>query len=111
MSSTCTPMAPSSPRRSRPSQRTRGAGTSPGPARFSVVQRIGMGVAAIGVIAAFAFAPIGAGTVLMATAIGVYTVVVAMRIDLMLRRDHHERFSYTEAELRLVDDISLPTYT
>ena len=79
--------------------------------RLSLRQRLLLGLFAVGVIVATWFHPILVGTVLMAILITVYTAVIGLRVDLLLRRSHDTRFAFTEEELAQLDPATLPSFT
>ena len=79
--------------------------------RFSLGQRIGLIAGALGLVAAFVFAPITIGTVLMSVGMVVYTAVLGMRLDLLLRSRGNDRFSFTTEELDALADDELPRFT
>ena len=74
-------------------------------------QLVGLILLVAGLVAAFAFAPIATGIALMGLGTIVYTGVLLMRIDLILRNDGSQRFSFSDAYLRAQNDDDLPTYT
>ena len=79
--------------------------------RFSVRQRFLAVVVAAGFLVAFWFVPLLTGRILMAVMIAVYTAVIGLRVDLMVRSSDHDRFSFTREELDLLDPETLPTFT
>ena len=77
-------------------------------ARRQLIGLVGLLLAGI---AAFVLVPVAAGTALMAAAIVLYTAVLGLRIDLMLRNDGSYRYSFSDEYLRQQNDALLPTYT
>ena len=79
--------------------------------RFSLGQRIGIGVAIVGVIAAFASKPVVAGTVAIALLTILYVGMMALRIELAVRGRGDQRVKFTDAEIAQLDLDSLPTFS
>jgi uncharacterized membrane protein YgcG len=79
--------------------------------RFSLRQRILFALVAVGFVAAAWFVPLLLGIGLMTVMITVYTAVIGLRVDLMLRSSDHGRFSFTREELDELDPDTLPTFT
>ena len=79
--------------------------------RFSLGQRIGIGVTIVGIIAAFATNPIATGTVGMTALMVLYVGMLWMRIDLAVRGRGDQRVRFTDEELAAIDRDSLPTFS
>ncbi len=77
--------------------------------RFSLGQRIGIVLGAVGIIVAFAMRPIQTGIVGMSGLMILYTGVLAMRIDLAVRGRGDQRVRFTDEELADLNPHSLPT--
>jgi glycosyltransferase XagB len=76
--------------------------------RFSLGQRIGIGLIFAAIVVAFAFKPIEAGIVGMSALMILYIGVLAMRIDLAVRGRGDQRVRFTDEALAAVDRDSLP---
>jgi cellulose synthase/poly-beta-1,6-N-acetylglucosamine synthase-like glycosyltransferase len=79
--------------------------------RFSLGQRIGIGAGIVGVIAAFSFAPIIAGTVAMSFLTILYLGMLGLRIELAIRGRSDQRIKFTDEELASLDRDLLPTFS
>jgi len=79
--------------------------------RLSLGQRVGLILVSVVLVGAFWLAPILTGTILMSTAMVIYTAVLGMRIDLMARSSGNDRYSFTDEELAALTDDDLPTFT
>jgi cellulose synthase/poly-beta-1,6-N-acetylglucosamine synthase-like glycosyltransferase len=79
--------------------------------RFSLGQRIGIGAAIVGVVGAFAFQPVVAGTVAMSLLTILYVGMLGLRIELAIRGRGDQRVKFTDEELALLDRDLLPTFS
>jgi glycosyltransferase XagB len=77
--------------------------------RFSLGQRLGIGLGLAAIIVAFALKPIAAGIVVMSVLMVLYMGVLVMRLDLAVRGRGDRRVRFTDAELASIDRDLLPT--
>lgn len=78
-------------------------------ARFSRGQLVGVVVAGLGLVVGFWRSPIATGTACMGIAVGVYLLVLGMRIDLMMR-SRSGRYEISDADALSIPDVALPSY-
>lgn len=79
--------------------------------RLSRRQLVGLIVFVVVVVGGFVVAPVVAGTIAMGVLIALYTGVLAMRIDLAVRRGRHQRFSFTEEDLTRIRGRTFPSFS
>jgi glycosyltransferase XagB len=79
--------------------------------RFSLGQRVGIGLGTVVIVAAFAVRPIIAGTVLMSILTILYVSMLGMRIDLAVRGRGDQRIKFTDEQLAELDRDALPTFS
>ena len=79
--------------------------------RFSMGHRVVMTVLGVAIVGGFVVDPVLTGSILMTLAIGLYTLMLAMRIDLARRGRRHGPHRFTAEQLAAFDDDALPTFT
>lgn len=79
--------------------------------RFSRGQRVGLIVLAVSTVVGLWLAPVLTGTILMSTAIAMYTLMLFFRLGLAIRGRHKGAYHFTPEELAAVDESTLPSFT